>query len=564
MENQDDQQTAGAAANPAPATPIAARRQPAPQTPVQQNPDLGQLELSPSFATLSRDEQVRALMNKVSTLVEQRNIMKDKIDENLDELQKKDDWLNSQGDKIRETDAENASLRSMLQKRRPGSNSGEEDDVSANSSEDGEIIIRRPTMRAAGEQVISALRASRPNSPAVRSAAAAPLPQQPAAAAPPLQYMRPAHSATHKVTLPKFKGKETPNEARQFVADIAMYANLCLLDDAATARAFAQSLSDGARDWYIVTVLYDERMRTSWALIKPKFLERYARRITETERVAIEEKLLQTKDEDVVSFLERCRMAQFQIDVDDEDYNDLSAPAKRRHHDKAVLRLFVKGLRTSDDLKRDVAARTDCKTLEEYLQVAKRIEEANNEKSKKLPGQKAAIVAVIDALGLQNMTGEDRAALEESDPETLRICALLTKNRFNGNRRNNNNGNGGSSNNNGTNDNNGFKKFNGQCDHCNIMGHRKSECRKKETMPQDPIAKKREEERNARWQQSRGTSNGNGSNNWRPRTKGVAEVNNDNGGQQATQLPQQPQQQNSLPANAAVHMVQPSHWAPSF
>ena len=191
----------------------------------------------------------------------------------------------------------------------------------------------------------------------------------------------PADGGVPKVTLAKFRGARDATITRIFIRKVDGYAELCNLNDAATARAVQYVMVDGSPAGLWMDNLFNKEPATanSWVLLRPLVQERFSPQLTASERSSVARALTQGKDENCDDFHDRCKGVQFLADQ--------AAPVALRTGDNAAnyrvlsetmaLEKFLGGLKETDGFKEAVNGAAGCVNLAQYLEVAQRLERNN-------------------------------------------------------------------------------------------------------------------------------------------------------------------------------------------
>ena len=241
--------------------------------------------------------------------------------------------------------------------------------------------------------------------------------------------------ANENVNNPKVKGFEIPYfygsddkiSAKAWTTFIDNVQQISTWTDAVTAQYAYLALRDKAADWaYNQKQGRNERMN-SWITLKQDFETRFHRDATLSEESALQDSLIQKKNESVNDFYDRVESAQY---VFDQNWAPLAAGAnaaaiaqdnasKKASHDYGLRREFLRGLR--EDIKKVVVLKDNVSTPENLLKKSVEIEKALNLGEKANPDLKVAEVAEID--GAACLAPAPPAAQKETfDVKELKEC----------------------------------------------------------------------------------------------------------------------------------------------
>ena len=178
-----------------------------------------------------------------------------------------------------------------------------------------------------------------------------------------------------KLQLPTFDGEGNPFAAESFIMRMDDYLAIAGCKPENSLKAVRFAMKGSADIWLRNTTLLCKAIKT-WEELKPKFRERFSRKLTPSEKAATEAKCFQEKGEQVIKFLDKCHMTQHMCEASNViDENDAAAVRFREeNHNERVTDLFLRGLTNDGNLKLLVANQSGTRTLEEYVKEAQKIE----------------------------------------------------------------------------------------------------------------------------------------------------------------------------------------------
>lgn len=215
-----------------------------------------------------------------------------------------------------------------------------------------------------------------------------------------------------RLTLPNFKGENDALATRNFCHKVDGYMLVTRLTEEETAQAVAFAMTAGsvADLWLQNLTESDPDSVGTWDRLRPLIIGRFSPTLTPSERAAALEGCRQGKNEDVKAYMDKCESVQIMVEREIPRANRVGnfAASFLETHQKAVLDLFLRGLREETGLKSNVNGALNCVTLAHYLEAAVRYERHVSKGIKVT----VAEVAEDDDGGEEEDDGDEIAALK--------------------------------------------------------------------------------------------------------------------------------------------------------